>query len=57
MGRCSLPGVLAQAKNGDKLFWREKFHAANGKAPSMHSRCLAFFPLKVVGSGGGTLYV
>jgi hypothetical protein len=27
----SLQGVLAQAKNGDELFW-EKFHAANGKA-------------------------
>jgi len=50
MGRRSLQGVLAQAKNGDKLFWEEKFHAANGKAPSMHSRCLVFFPLK---GGGG----
>jgi hypothetical protein len=27
-----LQGVLAQAKNGDELFWEEKFHAANGKA-------------------------
>jgi hypothetical protein len=43
MGRCCLQGVLAQAKNGDKLFWEEKFYAANGKAPSMHSRFLAFF--------------
>jgi hypothetical protein len=25
-------GYLAQAKNGDELFWEEKFHAANGKA-------------------------
>jgi hypothetical protein len=25
-------GVLAQAKNGDKQFWKQKFHAANGKA-------------------------
>jgi hypothetical protein len=25
-------GVLAQAKNGDKQFWKEKFRAANGKA-------------------------
>jgi hypothetical protein len=25
-------GVLAQAKNGDKQFWKSKFHAANGKA-------------------------
>jgi hypothetical protein len=25
-------GVLAQAENGDEQFWKEKFHAANGKA-------------------------
>jgi hypothetical protein len=23
--------VIAQAKNGDKLYWEEKFHVANGK--------------------------
>ncbi len=28
---CSLQRVLAQAKNGDKPFWEEKFHPANGK--------------------------
>jgi hypothetical protein len=22
-------GILAQAKNGDKQFWKEKFHAAS----------------------------
>jgi hypothetical protein len=49
MGRFSLQGVLAQAKNGDKLFWEEKFHAANGKAPNMLLRCLGFFFLE----GGG----
>jgi hypothetical protein len=27
-----LPMPLAQAKNGDKQFWKEKFHAANVKA-------------------------
>jgi hypothetical protein len=27
-----LPLPLAQAKNGDKQFWRAKFHAPNGKA-------------------------
>jgi len=27
-----LHGQLAQAKNGDKQFRKEKFHAANGKA-------------------------
>ncbi len=29
---CSLQGALAHAKNGDEVFWEEKFHAANGKA-------------------------
>jgi hypothetical protein len=27
-----ITGVLAQAKNGDEQFWKQKFHAANGKA-------------------------
>jgi hypothetical protein len=31
---CSLQGVLGQAKNGDELFCEEKFHVANGKAPT-----------------------
>jgi hypothetical protein len=32
-----LQRVLAQAKNGDEIFWEEKFHAADGKpqAPSI----------------------
>jgi hypothetical protein len=32
--RCpnSWKGVLAQVKNGDEQFWKEKFHATNGKA-------------------------
>jgi hypothetical protein len=25
-------GVLAHAENGNKQFWKWKFHAANGKA-------------------------
>ncbi len=25
-------GVLTQVKNGDKQFWKKKFHAANGKS-------------------------
>jgi hypothetical protein len=29
---CSLQAVSAWAKNGDKFFWKEQFHAANGKA-------------------------
>ncbi len=31
-GPKSLAQPLAQAKNGDELFWKERFHAANGKA-------------------------
>ncbi len=27
-----MQGVLAQPKNGEELFWEEKFHTANGKA-------------------------
>ncbi len=27
-----LPWLLAQAKNGDLQFWKQKFHAANGNA-------------------------
>jgi hypothetical protein len=50
---CSLQGVLAQAKNGDELFWEEKFHAPKWKGPSMHSSCLAFFLLLSLGWGGG----
>jgi hypothetical protein len=30
-----LQGVLAQAKNGDKLFWKEKSHAGNMKFVSL----------------------
>jgi hypothetical protein len=30
-----LQGVLAQAKNGDELFWKEKSHAVNGKFVSL----------------------
>ncbi len=39
---CSLQAVLAQAKNGDKLFWKEKFHAANGKAQACTQHALLF---------------
>jgi hypothetical protein len=43
---CSLQGVLlAEAKNGDELFWEEeKFHAANGKALACPQGPLHFFP-------------
>jgi hypothetical protein len=37
------------AKNGDKFFWEEKFHAANGKAQA-HTECaLHFFLLNLGG--------
>jgi hypothetical protein len=35
--------VLAQAKNDDKPFWEEKFHAANGKAHACIQHALPFF--------------
>jgi len=39
---CSLQVVLARAKNGDDLFWKEKFHAANGKAQACTQHALIF---------------
>jgi hypothetical protein len=47
-----LQGVLAQAKNGDELFWEEKFHAANGKAQAC-TQGASFFILSLDGAGGG----
>jgi hypothetical protein len=41
-----------QAKNGDELFWEEKFHAANGKAQVCTQGALHFFLLSL-GRGGG----
>jgi len=52
---CSLQGVLAQAKNGDQVFWEEKFDATKGT--SMRSRCLAFFFLLCLGGGGGNFFI
>jgi hypothetical protein len=46
---CSLQGVLAQAKNGDQVFWEEKFHAANGKAQACIQGALLFFLLCLSG--------
>jgi hypothetical protein len=40
--------AMAQSKNGDKLFWEEKFYAMNGKTKACSVG--AFFPLKF---GGG----
>jgi hypothetical protein len=48
---CSLQGVLAQAKNGDQVFWEEKFHAANGKAQACTQGALPF-SLLCFGGGG-----
>jgi len=53
-GPKSLTQPLAQAENGDEQFWKERFHAANGKAEACTQRCLVFFPFKFwVGGGGG----
>ncbi len=50
---CSLQGVLSQAKNGDQVFWEEKFHAANGKAQACTQGALLFFLLCF---GGGSFF-
>jgi hypothetical protein len=36
-------GVLAQAQNDDEQFWKEKFHATNGKAQHALMMGLGFF--------------
>jgi hypothetical protein len=48
-----------QAKNGDKLFWEEKFHATNGKAQAHTKGALHFFLLSFGGKGfrGGSFSV
>jgi hypothetical protein len=51
---CSLQRVLlAQAKNGDQLFWEEKFHVANGKLKACTQDALLLFLLKFGGGGRG----
>ncbi len=40
--------LLSQAKNGDQLFWEEKFHAANGKAQACTQGALLFFLISFV---------
>jgi hypothetical protein len=47
-----LQGVLAQARNGEELFWEEKFHAANGKAQACTQGALLFFLLSLGGGAG-----
>ncbi len=45
----SLVWVLAQVKDGDEQFWKEKFHAANGRA--QHSQIVQFFSCGHMGDG------
>jgi hypothetical protein len=41
--------LLAQAKNGDQLFWEEKFHAANGLGQACTQGALHFFsPITII---------
>jgi hypothetical protein len=51
-----LQGVLAQAKNGDRVFWEEKFHAANSKAQACTQGALLFF-LLCWGKGGEFFFI
>jgi hypothetical protein len=53
-----LQGALGHAKNGDEVFWEEKFHAANGKAQACTQGALLFFLLcfGVGGEGGGEIF-
>ncbi len=48
---CFLQGALAHAKNGDEVFWEEKFHATNGKAQTCTQGAF-FFSFYVLGWGG-----
>jgi hypothetical protein len=40
---------LAEVKNGGKQFWKENFHAANGKAQDALMNSAVFFFLRVQG--------
>jgi hypothetical protein len=44
-----LKGVLVEAKNGDKLYWKKKLHAANGKAQACIHGALVLFLLSFEG--------
>jgi len=52
-----LQGVLAHAKNGDELFWEEKFHVANGKAQACTQGALFFFLLSLGGGGEDLFFI
>ncbi len=44
-----MQGELAQAKNGDELFWEDKSHAANWKAQACTQGALFLLSFKVSG--------
>jgi len=50
-----LQGELAHGKNGDELFWKDKFHVANGKAQAWTQGALPFSLLSM-GGGGGRIF-
>jgi hypothetical protein len=52
----SLQGALAHAKNGDEVFWKEKFHVANGKAQACTQGALFFFLLCFAVGGRGKIF-
>jgi len=54
---CSLQGALAHAKNGDEVFWEEKFHATNGKAQACIQGALLFFLLCFGGGGRDFFFI
>jgi len=54
---CSLQGSLTHAKNGDEVFWKEKFHVANGKAQACTQGALYFFLLCFGVGGGGKIFI
>ncbi len=45
---------LAYTKNGDRQFWKEKFHGAKGKVKHTLMICLVFF---FWGWGGGSFFL
>ncbi len=49
-------GVLSQAKNGDEQFWKQKFHAANGKAQHAPSSAVLYFLLSFGFGGRGGFF-
>jgi hypothetical protein len=46
----------AQDKNGDELFWEDKFHAANGKVEACTQGALLYVLLNFVEGGVGRIF-